>query len=100
MILAHLTTEQLVLRTIVTCSVLHNVLPPWDWIPPGSDGREWLADFPTIKKYYRLLIYVVGYMALNARSAVYRSISTSNPTGPNSNNPQAQEAKPDAKKTD
>ena len=48
------------------CSVLHTVLPPW----------EGLQDFPTVQKYYKLLVYFIGYAALNGRSTVYRSLST------------------------
>jgi hypothetical protein len=36
-------------------------------------------------KYYRLLIYVVGFIALNGRSTVWRVLSVSNPTGANAN---------------
>ena len=63
------------MRIVVCCSVLHNVLPPWDF----------LDDFPTAQKYYKAFVYFVGYIGLNARSTVYRSISTSNPSGPNGN---------------
>ena len=58
------------LRLVVTCSVLHNVLPPW----------EAFTDFPTAQKYYKLLIYLIGYVALNLRSTVYSNISTANGT--------------------
>lgn len=58
--------------TIIVCSILHSTLPPWDF----------LNDFPTLQKYYKLLIYVIGYVALNARSTVYKSISTTQPTQP------------------
>lgn len=51
--------------TIVLCSVLHTFLPPWDF----------LNDFPRAQKYYKVVIYVVGYIAINGRSTVYRSIS-------------------------
>ena len=60
------------LRIIVVCSVAHNLLPPFDWL----DG------FPTAQKYYKLLIYIVGYVALNARSTVWRQLSTADGTKP------------------
>ena len=53
---------------VVGCSVLHSVLPPWDAEP--------IAQFPTFQKWYKLGIYLTGYVALNARSTVYKSIST------------------------
>jgi hypothetical protein len=65
------------LRIIVTCSLIHTFAPPWD--------IEALQPFPRLKNYYRLFIYVVGYIALNGRSTIYRSISTENPNGPNAN---------------
>lgn len=55
-------------RTVVGCSVLHTVLPPW----------EAFDDFPRAQKYYKLLIYFVGYIALNGRSTLYKSLSTNN----------------------
>lgn len=51
--------------TIVVCSLLHTFLPPWDF----------LADFPRAQKYYKAFVYVIGYIAMNARSTVYSSIS-------------------------
>lgn len=60
---------------VVGCSVLHTFLPPWD--------ADAFIPFPTFQKYYKLLIYVVGYIAISARSTVYKSISTSNPDGVN-----------------
>jgi len=57
-------------RTIVVCSVLHTFLPPF----------EFLDQFPTAQKYYKLAVYVVGYIAINGRSTVYKSISTQNGT--------------------
>ena len=63
------------LRVIVMCSVIHTFAPPWD--------IDALQPFPTLKNYYRLFIYVVGYIALNGRSTVYKSISTQNPASPN-----------------
>lgn len=55
---------------VVAASVLHTVLPPWD--APA------IAGLPTFQKYYRIAIYFVGYVAINARSTVYRSISQQN----------------------
>lgn len=54
--------------TIVVCSILHTFLPPW----------EFLADFPIAQKYYKALVYIIGYIAGNARSTVYKSISQTN----------------------
>ena len=59
-------------ETVVVCSILHNFLPPWDF----------LADFPRAQKYYKLVIYIIGYVALNARSTVYRSIAVGQPPTP------------------
>lgn len=53
-------------------SLLHTVLPPW----------EAFNDFPTGQKYYKLFIYLVGYVALNGRSTIYPTLSTSNGTKP------------------
>jgi hypothetical protein len=52
--------------TIVVCSILHTFLPPW----------EFLNDFPTAQKYYKAGVYLIGYIAGNARSSVYKSLST------------------------
>lgn len=52
------------------CSLLHSLLPPWDGF----------ADFPRFQKYYKAFVYVIGYMGVNARSTVYKSIATSNGT--------------------
>lgn len=75
-------------------STLHTFLPPWDWKSKFVD--ESLVEFPTAQKlfytvfhnrYYRLLIYVCGYLAIAQRSNVWRFISVKNPTGPNANVP-------------
>lgn len=55
------------LRVIVACSLLHTFLPPWDF----------LDSFPTAQKYYKVFVYVVGYVALNGRSTIYQQISIS-----------------------
>lgn len=58
---------------VVVSSLLHSFLPPWDF----------LNEFPRAQKYYKLFVYVIGYVALNGRSTVYRSISA-NGTGQSS----------------
>jgi hypothetical protein len=55
-------------QTVVACSLLHTFLPPWDF----------LNDFPTAQKYYKVFVYLVGYIGLNARSTVYQSVSMKN----------------------
>lgn len=67
-----MTTDLVKLATeVVTgASVLHTVLPPW----------EAFSDFPTGQKYYKLFVYIIGYVALNGRSTVYPSLSTQNGT--------------------
>jgi hypothetical protein len=64
-------------EVIAGASILHTLLPPWDF----------LNDFPTLQKYYKLVVYVIGYVALNARSTLYQNISVNNPSGPNANAP-------------
>lgn len=57
--------------TIVTvCSFLHTTLPPY----------EFLNDFPRAQAAYKLFLYVIAYIALNARSTLYQSISTADGT--------------------
>lgn len=73
----HITLMQVALRTVVTCSVLHTFLPPW----------EFLTDFPKAQKYYKVLVYVVGYVALNGRSTVYQSISVNKPPAQDTKQP-------------
>jgi len=53
-------------------SILHSFLPPWDF----------LQDFPKAQRWYKLVVYVIGYVAINGRSTVYKSISTQNGTTP------------------
>jgi hypothetical protein len=53
-------------QVCTVCSFLHTTLPP----------IEFLDDFPRAKAAYKVSIYVIGYVGLNARSTVYRSIST------------------------
>jgi hypothetical protein len=66
---------------VTVASFLHSTLPPWD--------AEAFVPFPTFQKYYKVLIYVLGYIALNARSTIYPSISVNNPNGVNSQAPVA-----------
>lgn len=53
---------------VFICSILHSLLPPWD----SFDG------FPRFQPYYKVFIYIVGYVALNGRSTVHPSISAKN----------------------
>ena len=68
---------------VLVCSLLHTFLPPWDF----------LNDFPGAQRYYKLFVYIVGYVALNARSTVYQRISVNNPAGPNANVTNTEQAK-------
>jgi len=68
---AHLWIDYIT-RTVVVCSVLHSFLPPW----------EVLEDFPAAKRYYKLFIYFIGYVAINGRSTLYGSLSTKDGTTP------------------
>lgn len=56
-------------------SIFHTFLPPW----------EFLDDFPTAQKYYKVFVYFVGYVAVSGRSAVpyNKGISINNPAGYN-----------------
>lgn len=62
----------IITRVVFFCSIAHTLLPPW----------EAFNDFPTAQKYYRLIIYIIGYAAGNARSTVYGSLSTKDGTHP------------------
>lgn len=53
------------LEIVFICSIMHTFLPPWDF----------LNDFPAAQKLYKVFIYLVGYVAINGRSTVYKSIS-------------------------
>lgn len=53
-------------NVVTVCTWLHNILPPW----------EFLDQFPTAQKYYKLLVYLIGYAAGSARSTIWSSIST------------------------
>jgi hypothetical protein len=70
--------KDLLLAAGAVCAVLHTFLPPWDWDP------VFLVDFPRARfivirlvhnRWYKLIIYIVGYFSGHARSAVWRSIS-------------------------
>lgn len=67
-------------NTVAICSTLHAVLPPWDWQPQFV--TEGLSDFPRAQnfmlgifrnRWYKLIIYTIGYIALNMRSTVWKS---------------------------
>ena len=82
----------LLTETVAVCSVLHSLLPPYSWNPEFVS--EGLSEFPSAQRtfhaffdnrYYRLAIYVIGYIALNARTTVWKSLSVNNPQGVNAN---------------
>ena len=67
-------------EVVAGSSVVHTILPPW----------EAFNDFPVAQKYYKLLVYIVGYIALNGRSTVYPSLSTKSGSQPSlASNPTA-----------
>lgn len=79
-----------VTRSVALAGTLHTIMPPWNWRPKFV--TEGLADFPTAQKafygafsnrWYKLLVYIVGYVALHARSTLWRSLSIDNPKGVN-----------------
>lgn len=81
-------------ETIAVCSMLHTLLPPWDWRPDFV--TQGLSEFPAAQRafyavfnnrWYRALIYLIGWVALNARSTIWKFISVKNPEGPNANMP-------------
>jgi len=85
-------------NTVAICAFLHTMLPPYNWDPEFVTVG--LKEFPASQKmfhavfdnrYYRLLIYVIGYVALHARSTVWQSISINNPKSPNYNVPVPKE---------
>ena len=55
---------------IAGASLLHTFLPPW----------EAFNDYPSIQKPYKLIVYIVGYVALNGRSTIYPALSTKSGT--------------------
>lgn len=56
-------------HVIVICSLLHMLLPPY----------ETFDEFPTFKKWYKLVVLIVGNIALNKREAVVGIYSKSKP---------------------
>lgn len=62
--------KDLAFDVVVSCSVLHTVLPPYDF----------LSDFPRLQKIYKATIYLIGYVSISARSAVWKQISTDSGT--------------------
>lgn len=77
---------------VTLCSALHSLLPPWNWDPDFV--KEGLKEFPGLQRrfhsffdnrWYRVFVYAVGFVALNARSTFWRSISVENPKGVNAN---------------
>jgi hypothetical protein len=48
-------------KAVLICSILHTLLPPWE------NFEEW----PVLQRYYKLFVFLVGYIALNARSTIY-----------------------------
>lgn len=69
------TIKDIAFDVIVGCSAAHTFLPPWD--------ADAFTPFPTFQKYYKVLIYIVGYVGINARSAVYPQISVAKTGGVN-----------------
>lgn len=65
----------IITRTVFIASIAHTILPPWD--------ADVFQPFPTFVKFYKVLVYLVGYVAINARSTVYPSISTQKTGGVN-----------------
>jgi len=79
--------KDLAVEAVTAASIAHSLLPPWDWDPDFV--KTGLAEFPRAQRtfraafnnrWYRLFVYTVGYIALNARSTVWRSISVKNLT--------------------
>jgi hypothetical protein len=74
----HIDTLKTITEIVAASSALHTILPPW----------EAFDDFPTLQKYYKLFVYIVGYAGLNGRSTVYsKQISVNSSTSVNANNP-------------
>lgn len=51
---------------VFVASILHSILPPW----------ENLAFSPRFQKIYRVMVYFIGFTAVNLRSVLYKSLST------------------------
>lgn len=50
----------IVSNLVSVCSMLHLILPPY----------ETFSDYPTFQKYYKLVVLIVGNIALNKRESV------------------------------
>ena len=81
-------------KIVTGASIVHNILPPYNWNPEFVSVG--LSEFPMAQsvfyklfnnRWYKVLVYITGYIAINARSTIWRSISINNPTGPNANLP-------------
>lgn len=66
-------------EVVAVCSVLHTFLPPYDWNPYFVNTG--LAEFPSAQKlfhaifnnrWYRFIVYIIGFTALNARSTIWK----------------------------
>lgn len=55
---------------VIGSSVLYTILPPF----------EVFNDFPRFQKYYKVIVYTVKYIGLNARSVINPSIQTAEGT--------------------
>jgi hypothetical protein len=51
------------LQVIVGASILHIFLPPYDIF----------KDFPSFQRYYKLVLALVGYLALNVRTKMIQA---------------------------
>ncbi len=60
----------LIPQIIAGATLVHTFMPPW----------EAFSDFPELQKKYKLLVYLVGFIAGNARSTLYGSLSTKDGT--------------------
>lgn len=83
-----------VTRVMATCSILHTFLPPWDWEPEfvtvglsEFPAAQWVFRKSLHNRWYKLLIYSVGFVSVNMRSTIWKFISVKNPDGPNANQP-------------
>ena len=90
---------QIITEVVAVCSLLHSIMPPWDWDPDFV--RIGWVEFPSAQnafhklfnnRWYRVMVYVIGYIALNGRSTVWKFISVKNPDGPNANCPTIEKA--------
>jgi hypothetical protein len=65
----------IIARIVLMASICHSTLPPWD--------AEAFQPFPNFVKFYKVFIYIVGFVAVNGRSTVYQSISIQKAGGVN-----------------